>query len=133
MNPTTHPRQSARRPRIEFETLAETTSVAIFLTQDQHIVYANPAVTSITGYSNDELLGLDLWQLAHPDYQAGVKKLGIAQACEQAELDPKRDRPRLVEAGEARDEIIEAVVNRHRGAIVARPAPRDGSSALLDV
>jgi len=37
-------------------------------------------VTSITGYPYDELLGLDLWQLAHPDYQAGLKKLGMAQA-----------------------------------------------------
>ena len=78
MSPT--PRPSARRPRIEFESLAQTTSVAIFLTQDQHIVYANPAVTLITGYSYDELLSMDLWQLAHPNYQAGLKKLGMAQA-----------------------------------------------------
>jgi len=80
MSSNSRPRQVAPRKRIAFEDLAETTSVAIFLVQNQRIVYANPATAAITGYPSDELLGLNLWQLAHPDYQAALKQLDTAQA-----------------------------------------------------
>ena len=57
-----------------FRTLAETTSAAIFIVQNQFIRYANPAAHYITGYSVEELLGTPLWRLAHPDYQTQFKQ-----------------------------------------------------------
>lgn len=71
--------EMAHRARIEtilreseerFRTLAETTSAAIFIVQDQLIRYANPAARYITGYSVEDLLDTPLWRLAHPNYQA---------------------------------------------------------------
>ncbi|CAG0935821.1 Signal transduction histidine-protein kinase/phosphatase DegS [Thermoflexales bacterium] len=75
--PATRP---ARRTRAEFESFAEITSAAIFLTQDRRILYANPAAAQSTGYSQAELLGLELWQIAHPNYQPALKQLGETQA-----------------------------------------------------
>ncbi len=57
-----------------FRALAETTSAAIFIVQDGRIHYANPAARFVTGYLPEELLGKELWRLAHPDYQDPLRK-----------------------------------------------------------
>ncbi|HEX9013526.1 MAG TPA: response regulator, partial [Anaerolineaceae bacterium] len=76
----------AERQRIEaalrqsetlFRTLAETTSSAIFIVRDAKILYANPAVKYITGYSPEELYGLEFWEIAHPAYREVLKKAGL--------------------------------------------------------
>lgn len=46
---------------------AEIASCAIALIQGRNIIYANPAMERITGYSRDELLKKDIDQLIHPD------------------------------------------------------------------
>lgn len=58
---------------LRFRALAETTSAAIFIVQDGLIRYANPAARYITGYPPEELLGIELWRLAHPAYQAPIR------------------------------------------------------------
>lgn len=76
-------RENARRTEVEaelrtsesrFRALAETTSAAIFIVQDGQIQYANPAARHITGYRPEELLGTELWRLAHPSYQAWLRE-----------------------------------------------------------
>lgn len=57
-----------------FRALAETTSAAIFIVQDGLIRYANPAARFVTGYAPEELLGTELWRLAHPAYQASLRE-----------------------------------------------------------
>lgn len=80
MSSVARPRKTSQRKHIEFEALAETTSVAIFLVQAKRIVYANPAAATITGYAGEDLLGRELWQLAHPHYQAALQQLNTAHA-----------------------------------------------------
>jgi diguanylate cyclase (GGDEF)-like protein/PAS domain S-box-containing protein len=76
-------REIARRTEVEaelrasesrFRALAETTSAAIFIVQDGQIRYANPAALYITGYRPEELVGTELWRLAHPSYQATLRE-----------------------------------------------------------
>lgn len=64
---------SLRESEARFRTLTETTSAAIFIIQDRKIRYANPAARFITGYAPEELLEMELWELAHPAYQATLK------------------------------------------------------------
>jgi len=53
----------------KFRTIAETAPAGIYIVEDQHFVYVNPACEKITGYSRQELLELDPLSLAHPDYR----------------------------------------------------------------
>jgi diguanylate cyclase (GGDEF)-like protein/PAS domain S-box-containing protein len=61
-----------------FRALAETTSAAIFIVQDGLIRYANPAARFVTGYQPEQLLGMELWRLAHPAYQAPLRESRLA-------------------------------------------------------
>ncbi len=58
-----------RESEAKFRTLAETTTSAIFIFQDQFLD-VNSALTQITGYSKGELLHMPIWELIHPDFQA---------------------------------------------------------------
>lgn len=64
----------AERKRAEeaYLTLTKNTLHALMISQDEHIVYANPMATSLTGYSCEELCTMhsnDLITLIHPDDQ----------------------------------------------------------------
>ena len=58
----------------KFRTLAETSVAGIFVYR-QKILYANPAAELQTGYTRDELLKMDFWELIHPDFQENVRNL----------------------------------------------------------
>jgi len=62
-----------RQSEAKFRTLADTTSAAIFIVQDEKICYANPAAEFVTGYAPHELLGKPFIELAHPAYRRSVK------------------------------------------------------------
>ncbi|MGK9476808.1 PAS domain-containing sensor histidine kinase [Melioribacter sp. OK-6-Me] len=63
----------------KFRILTETTSSAIFIYQDNKFVYLNPYTEIITGYSKDELMEMEVWNLIHPDFRDEVMKIGIAR------------------------------------------------------
>ncbi|MGH9843219.1 MAG: PAS domain S-box protein, partial [Blastocatellia bacterium] len=50
-----------------FRTLAETTSAAIYIVRENRCVYANPTAEARSGYTRDELLAMDVWDLVHPE------------------------------------------------------------------
>jgi PAS domain S-box-containing protein len=53
----------------KFRSLAETSPNAIVVIQKGRIVYANPAATEISGFSVEQLSGLDFWNLIHHDFR----------------------------------------------------------------
>ena len=68
-------RESERR----FRALAETTSSAIAMLQDDKIRYVNPALEVLTGYSQEELLGMTLWDLVPPDSRDAIVRGRLAR------------------------------------------------------
>ena len=76
-------RTRARAPAIEtdqwFRSLAESTTTAILVYQEDELLYVNPAVEELTGYSADELLGLPAWHMVHPDHQELVRDRILAR------------------------------------------------------
>lgn len=72
--------ETLRESEARFRTLAETTSAAIFIVQEHKIRYANPATRFVTGYEPADLVGKELWRLAHPDYQEPLKQSRLVSA-----------------------------------------------------
>ncbi len=58
-----------------FDALADNIQAAVyFLDEDGLIFYANPFTTTLTGYSNAELMGLDSFKLVHPDLRETIRE-----------------------------------------------------------
>jgi PAS domain S-box-containing protein len=94
-------REIAERERVEkalresearFRRLAETTSSAIFIVQDEQIRYANNAAQAITGYSPEDLAGMKFWKIAHPTYQSVLKQRGLKDAWSSQRLETVGDK-----------------------------------------
>ncbi len=60
-----------------FRKLAETATVAICIIQDHKFRYVNPNFTQLTGFTLDELLGMDFWYIIHPEHRELIKDRGI--------------------------------------------------------
>lgn len=72
--------QEALRESVEkFRALTESSPAMVFFHQGGKHLYVNPAAEVITGYSSDELLGMDFWMLAAPEYRDEVKARGLAR------------------------------------------------------
>lgn len=72
--------QTARaESEAQMRTLADTAAAGIFVLQGTQFVMVNPALVSISGYSHEEILELELPVLVHPDHQT----LMVDRACAQ--------------------------------------------------
>lgn len=62
-----------------FRRLADTTNTAIFIYKESKFVYVNKAAQRISGYSEDEFLNMNFWDIVHPDYRELIKQRGLAR------------------------------------------------------
>ncbi len=65
--------EALRESEEKFRSLAENASCGVFIYRDR-LIYVNPATEKITGYSSEELLRMNLFELIHPDYIEEVKQ-----------------------------------------------------------
>lgn len=56
-----------RESEESFKALTEVSTSSIFIIQGQSFIYSNPAATEMTGYSAEEINGMDFWHFVHPD------------------------------------------------------------------
>ena len=61
-----------------FRTSAETTSAALFIFQPEQNRYVNTIAETITGFTREELLSMNFYDLIHPDFQERIKKQNLA-------------------------------------------------------
>ncbi|MBW2596211.1 MAG: PAS domain S-box protein, partial [Deltaproteobacteria bacterium] len=78
----------------KFRSLAESTPTAILVHQNDKWVYVNPAVEMITGYTQEEFLSMNFWDIVHPDFKQQVR--GIGGAREKGESATKRYECRII-------------------------------------
>ena len=69
----------------KFRRLAQTTSTAIMVYQGTKWVYANPAAEKISGFSEEELVQMNFWDIVAPEHQEMIKNRG-KQRQESAEV-----------------------------------------------
>ncbi|WP_228056997.1 EAL domain-containing protein [Tychonema sp. LEGE 07203] len=65
-----------RRSEKKFRQLIETVNAAALIYQRRQLRYVNCQTEALTGYSREELLELDLYDLIDPDFRETVKKWG---------------------------------------------------------
>ncbi len=75
-----HAERALAESEERFRKLAETTTAATFIFEGPFIHYANSAAAKITGYSTDELRGMNFWEIAHPDVEAATRERQEAMA-----------------------------------------------------
>jgi diguanylate cyclase (GGDEF)-like protein/PAS domain S-box-containing protein len=68
-----------RESEARFRTLADTAPAAIVIFDGSRLHYANDAAARIGGYTREEMQGLSLFDLVHPDYRAQVLARGKAR------------------------------------------------------
>src|SRR5881396_1427412 len=71
--------KKSQRNHAPFRRLAETAASAIFIYQGLVVRYTNPATSHLTGYSAEELLGAEIWNLVHPESRELIKERVLAQ------------------------------------------------------
>ncbi|NPA25107.1 MAG: PAS domain S-box protein [Deltaproteobacteria bacterium] len=62
-----------------FRTLTETSPIGIFIYQKEVFIYANRATSEISGYSNEELIGMPFWEFVHPEMRDLVRRRGLSR------------------------------------------------------
>ena len=61
-----------------YEILARNSPVGVYIVQDGRICFVNPEFQKITGYSEDELLGMKPLDIVHPEDRERVKQQAVA-------------------------------------------------------
>ena len=90
-----------RESEAVFRALAETVSAAIYIYRGSKYVYLNPAAETISGYTRDELMGMEVWDLIHPEFREQMKARGeLRQAGEM--IPPHSEIKVLTKSGEVR-------------------------------
>jgi diguanylate cyclase (GGDEF)-like protein/PAS domain S-box-containing protein len=68
-----------RESEAKFRAMAETVAASTFIYQGTKIRYVNSTAESFTGYSRDELLAMDFWEVIHPEFRDLVRQRGLAR------------------------------------------------------
>ena len=63
----------------KFRALAEAAPAVIIILAGKDFIYVNPAFEFISGYTREEALGMQFWDLIHSDMQEIVKERGLAR------------------------------------------------------
>src|SRR4030042_701211 len=69
--------EALQESELKFRTLAQTNAAAIFIIQGNNFQYVNPALEVFTGYSEEELLTMNFWDVVHTEFQELVKERGL--------------------------------------------------------
>jgi PAS domain S-box-containing protein len=93
--------EALRVSEAKFRAIWHSAPSAIFIFQADKIAYANPAASVVTGYSCDELVGMKVLDIVHPDFR---HLIAIAlQAPKHAEPVPLRAEVKIItKAGDER-------------------------------
>ena len=90
-----------RESESKFRAMAETVSAATFIYQGTEMQYVNSAAEQVTGYSREELLQMNFWDVIHPEFRDLIKERGMARQRGE-DVTPGYEVKILTKAGEER-------------------------------
>ena len=62
-----------RESEEKYRTVVENSNDTIFIYRDNRLLFANKKTSDLTGYSNEQLLSMNMWDLIHPEDQSRLK------------------------------------------------------------
>lgn len=71
--------EELQRSQQLFHALSETVAAGVILHRGSKLIYANPVAERLTGFTHDELLTMEYWELAHPDSRELAHQHGEAR------------------------------------------------------
>jgi len=71
--------RAVRESETKFRLVADNVSAAIWVLQDGRFVYFNKEFIRLSGYSQEEILSVDPWQLVHPDFREANQSRAAAR------------------------------------------------------
>jgi PAS domain S-box-containing protein len=71
--------EALRLSEAKFRAVTEVTPAAVYIFQNEKFLFANKYSETLTGYSIDELMKMNFWDLIHPDLKDVVKERGKAR------------------------------------------------------
>ena len=117
--------KALRESEEKFRVLAETSPVGIALYQGERLIYTNPAIECMLGYTKEELARMRFWDWVHEDFRESVRKRSLARL--RGEQASRQYECRFVKQdGESRWAIISAGLIE----LMGKPA---GILTLIDV
>jgi PAS domain S-box-containing protein len=64
---------------LKFRTLAETTAAVIIIHRGGTLLYVNLSCEKVTGYTREEFMAMNFWEIIHPDQRELVRERGQAR------------------------------------------------------
>lgn len=93
--------EKLRESEGKYRILVEESYDAVFIYRDNKLLFANDQICEITGYTKEELYGMDVWELIHPEDINKIKEMAVRK--EKGESVPKTYEARvLTKNGEVR-------------------------------
>ena len=124
ITPRKQAEEALRESEQQFQALTESSQAAIAVYRPD-LVYANPAAERLTGYSREELSGMDFWALAHPDDREEIRRRVLSRL--RGEPVPAQYEFRILrKGGETRWVEISATAFTYQGATASL-------SVLIDI
>ncbi len=71
--------EALRESEEKFRILAEINAAAIVIFQGYKLRYINPATETLTGYTKEEILKINYWDIVHPEFRELVKERWFAR------------------------------------------------------
>ena len=93
--------EALRESESKFRALAESSAAAIFVIQGDKYLYINPAFTTMTGYTSEDLVSMNFWDFISPDMRELVKARGIGRQRKE-DVPPRYDLKFITKSGEER-------------------------------
>jgi len=68
--------EALRESEEKYRLVVENSHDAIYIYQDSRFIFVNTIASELTGYSPEELMGMEVWNLIHPDDRAPLQASG---------------------------------------------------------
>jgi PAS domain S-box-containing protein len=94
--------QELRRSEEKYRLVVENGYNAVYIYRESQILFTNSRATDLTGYTHDELMGMNIWDLVHPDDRIRMQESG-KRRISGITLPPNFTGRIIVKSGDVRD------------------------------